>query len=99
MGKTAIWRILCFYPLPPLNNVEKQGAKLASSYFLNTLFKIPIIFCHGSSEISKKKKDEVLRMPFQITQICLNESDYVTLHSVMNIMTENGPKMTHIMLQ
>ena len=24
MGKTAIGAISCFYPLPPLNNVEKQ---------------------------------------------------------------------------
>ena len=24
MGKTAIWTILCFSPLPPLNNVEEQ---------------------------------------------------------------------------
>ena len=31
MGKTAIWTILCFSPLPPLNNVEEQWAKLASS--------------------------------------------------------------------
>ena len=28
MGKTAI---LCFSPLPPLNNIEEQLAKLASS--------------------------------------------------------------------
>ena len=31
MGKTAIWTILCFSPLPPLNNVEKQWAKPVSS--------------------------------------------------------------------
>ena len=31
MGKTAIWTILCLSPLPPLNNVEKQWANLASS--------------------------------------------------------------------
>ena len=24
MGKTTIWKILCFYSLSPLNNVEKQ---------------------------------------------------------------------------
>ena len=24
MGKTAFWTISCFYPLPSLNNVEKQ---------------------------------------------------------------------------
>ena len=34
MGKTAIRAISCFSPLPPLNNVEKQGAKLASSYVM-----------------------------------------------------------------
>ena len=28
-------------------------------------------------------------MLFQLTQICFNESDYATLHSVMNIITEN----------
>ena len=61
MGKTAIWAISYFYPLPAFNNVEKQGAKVALSYvmgsqhcigvgggggFLNIIFKIPIIFCH-----------------------------------------------------
>ena len=66
--------------------------------FLNTLFKIPIIFCHRLSEVyTQKKKDEVLSMQFQITQVCFNESDYATLHSIMNIMTENGAKMTHKM--
>ena len=34
MGKTAIWAISCFYPLPPLNSVEKQLAKFASSYVM-----------------------------------------------------------------
>ena len=33
-------------------------------------------------------------MLFQITQICFKEPDYVMLHSLMNIMTENGAKMT-----
>ena len=36
MGKTASWAILCFYPLPPLNNVEKQQAKLTSTYVLGS---------------------------------------------------------------
>ena len=31
MGKTAIWTILYFSPVPSLNNVEDQSAKLASS--------------------------------------------------------------------
>ena len=31
MGKIAIWTILCFSPLAPLNNVEKQWAKLSLS--------------------------------------------------------------------
>ena len=34
IGKTAIWAISCFYHLSPLNNVEKQGAKVASSYVM-----------------------------------------------------------------
>ena len=36
MGKTAIWAILCSYPLPTLNNVEKQQAKFASSYVMSS---------------------------------------------------------------
>ena len=31
MGKTAIWTILCLSLVPPLNNVEEQWEKLASS--------------------------------------------------------------------
>ena len=72
----------------PLNNVEKQWAKLASSYvmgsqhciggeggFLNTLFKIPI-FCHWFWNLQKKKtKDEIQCILFQITHICFHESD------------------------
>ena len=29
-----------------------------------------------------------------ITHICFNESGYVALHTVMNIMAESGDKMT-----
>ena len=36
MRKTAIWAISCFYPLSPLNNVEKQQAKLESSYVMGS---------------------------------------------------------------
>ena len=36
MGKTAIWTILCFSPLPLLNNVEEQWAKLAWSNFIGS---------------------------------------------------------------
>ena len=31
MRKTAIWTILGFSPLPPINDVEEQWAKLESS--------------------------------------------------------------------
>ena len=34
-------------------------------------------------------------MLFQMTQICFNEPDNVTLHYIINIMTEKGAKMTH----
>ena len=69
MGKTATWTMSYFYPLSPLNNVEKQSEKRASSYvmglphcigwdvgFLETLFENSIIFCHQSSEIYRKKE-------------------------------------------
>ena len=36
MTKTAIWAISRFYPLSPFNNVEKQGAKVASSYVMGS---------------------------------------------------------------
>ena len=66
MGKTAIWTILCFSPLPPINNVEEQWAKtcVKPCYRFatlhrgrrgawNTLFKIPLIFCHDCSWVSE----------------------------------------------
>ena len=34
MGKAAIWTIFWFYPLLPLNIVETQWTKLASSYVM-----------------------------------------------------------------
>ena len=36
MGKTAIWTIMSFPPLLPLNNVEEQWAKLASSNVMSS---------------------------------------------------------------
>ena len=36
MGKAAIWAISFSYPLPPINNVEKQRANLASSYVMGS---------------------------------------------------------------
>ena len=36
MRNTAIWAISCSYSLPPLNNVEKQRAKLASSHVIGS---------------------------------------------------------------
>ena len=59
----------------------KQGYEFTTLYrgrgeILNTLFKIPIIFCHWLSEIYKKKKEEeAWCMLYQITQICFNEAD------------------------
>ena len=45
MGKTAIWTILCLSPHPPLNNVEEQWAKLASSNVMG-----PQHFIEGEGE-------------------------------------------------
>ena len=85
----------------PLNNFEKQRAKLASSYvmgsqhcigrregFLNIIFKVPIIFCHWLSEIYKEKG----KMRFY--SCCC-----IALHFIMKIITENGAKKTHKMPQ
>ena len=36
MGKTVIWAIPGSYPLPPLKNVQKQQAKLLSSYVIGS---------------------------------------------------------------
>ena len=33
-------------------------------------------------------------MLFQVTTVCFNGPHYITLHSVINMMTENGAKMT-----
>ena len=60
---------------------------------LNIPFKIPLIICHCLSEICEKEKDQVLCMLFQKTPICFNESGYVTLYTIMNIITEHGAKM------
>ena len=35
-------------------------------------------------------------MLFQITHTCFNEPDYVTLHSIMNIIAKNGAKTAEI---
>ena len=46
------------------------------------------------SEIYKKKrKVRFCACYFKNAQICFNEPDYVTVHSVMNTMTANGAKM------
>ena len=31
LEKTAIWTVLCFSPIPPLNNIEEKWVKLASN--------------------------------------------------------------------
>ena len=57
------------------------------------------MFVTDCLKIIKTRRDEVLFMLFQVTQICPNEFDYITLHSIMNIITENSVKMTDKMLQ
>ena len=56
-------------------------------------------FLRQSDIYKKQKKDEVLCMLFRITQIWFNESDYVTLYSIVTIMTENGAKARYKTLQ
>ena len=112
MGKTAIWTILCFYHLYPLNNVEKQWAKVALSYvigwqhciggqgkFKHTFWNFHNILSLIVWNLQKEKKNEVLCMLFQKPQMYFNETDYVTVHSVMNIMTASVAKMAQKMTQ
>ena len=40
MEKTAFWTISSFYSLPPLNSVEKQSAKLPSSYVMSSQYSV-----------------------------------------------------------
>ena len=70
LGKTPIWVILCFSPLPPTSQCwgtksktcVKQCYGFTTLYrgrgggLLNMLCEIPIIFCHWLSEFYKKKK-------------------------------------------
>ena len=64
MGKSAIWTVLCFYPFPPLNNIEKQWAKVASSYIMGSRYRrggeggflTHLNILSLTSEIYKKKK-------------------------------------------
>ena len=45
--------------------------------------------------LQKEKKNEVLCMFFQETQMGFNEPDYVMLRTIINNVTVNGAKMTH----
>ena len=47
----------------------------------------------------QKQNNEVLCMLFQKTQMSFNETDHVMQHTIMKIVTANGAKMTHKMLQ
>ena len=69
----------------------------AEGRFLTTNFKIPTTFCHWLSEIYKKIKTPTpgkmrfyahRTMLLQISPIYFNMPDYVTLHSILNIMAE-----------
>ena len=72
MGETAVWTILCFSPLSPLNNVEEQLAKLASSHvicfqhciggereFYMHFLKFPEYFVTDCLKFTKTKKEGV----------------------------------------
>ena len=44
-------------------------------------------------------KNQIVCMLFQQNEMCLNETDYVTVPSVINTMTAEDIKMTHKMQQ
>ena len=47
----------------------------------------------------KEIKNQVLCFLLQQNEMCFNETDYVTVHSVMNIMTAKDVKMTRKILE
>ena len=49
--------------------------------------------------LQKEKKNEVLFMLLQKTQMYFNELKYVMVHASMNITTTNGAKMAQKMPQ
>ena len=106
MGKTAIWAILFFYLLPLLNNVQKQWENFASSNvmgwqhcilgqgeFQKNFWKFSKHLVTDCLKFTKRKKSEVLCLLFRKSPICFNDPNYVTVNSVMSIMTANGAKM------
>ena len=70
---------------------------LATTYrgrmeIFNTLLKFLQYFVTDCLKFTKTKL-------FQKTQMCFNETDHVMQHTIMKIVTANGAKMTHKMLQ
>ena len=49
--------------------------------------------------LQREKKNEILCMLFQKTQMSFNEPDYVMVDTVMNMVTPNSAKMTQKMSQ
>ena len=51
----------------------------------------------SENDIKKKERWDSIHAVSDNCNYAFNESDYATLHSIMNIMTENGAKMMHKM--
>ena len=105
MGKPAIWIILSFYPLLPLHNVEKLWAKTVSSYtmgsqhcigrerdFKNIFESSRNILSLIAWNLQKEIKTQVLWILLQEAQMCFNETDYVTVHSVINVANNDSKR-------
>ena len=107
-GKNWYLGNFVFLPLPPLNNVEKEWANLRSSYvmcsqhsigpereFLNTLFKISIIFCHDCLKFTKRERwssgHAVSDNSNLLEWVLLCHATFFHEHK----MTRNGIKMAH----
>ena len=80
----------------------KQCYRFATLYrrregILNLLFKIVIIFCHWLSKIyeTKKKESTGLMHALRDNSNLFDESNYVSQHSDMSIITENCAKISH----
>ena len=83
MGKTAIQLTLCFYSLPPYNNVEKQWAELASSYDMGSQH------CKGGDGAFET---HFLKFPYFVTDCNFNQTLLFSLF-LPNLLKDLG---THL---
>ena len=80
MGKTGIWTILCFYPRPHVNIVEKQQAKVSSSHVMGSQYCIG-----GEGEFYT----HFLKFPWYLVTDCLKFTTWKGKWGPMHVVSKN----------